>query len=154
MLSKTRCLTCVGVHKSARHTANPSFHAIIKVSTILGTLTMLKMSINKVRKPSTTIPHRKLCKKTRNDEKCFKNDLCGTVVAYLHKEKDVAHTETTHCMYLMSQHGRYDHALQCEIFKLCRAHYRGFEESQRATQGEKHARQFLMGTRCQQHDDD
>ena len=35
-----------------------------------------------------------------------------------------------------------------------RAHYRGFEGSQRATLGEKHARHFSRGAECQQHDDD
>ena len=46
--SKTRCLMCVGVGRSdGRHKANPSFHAITKISRILGTLAMLMMGINK-----------------------------------------------------------------------------------------------------------
>ena len=46
--SKTRCLICVGVGRSdGRQKANPFFHAITKLSRILGTLPMLMMGINK-----------------------------------------------------------------------------------------------------------
>ena len=48
MLSKTRCLIRVGVGRSdGRQTANSSFHAVIKISRILGTFAMLMMGINK-----------------------------------------------------------------------------------------------------------
>ena len=48
MSSKTSCLICVGVGRSdGHHKANPSFHAITKVSRILETLTVLMMGINK-----------------------------------------------------------------------------------------------------------
>ena len=51
MCRETRCLVCVGVGRSdgrhnGRHKANPSFHAITKISRILGTLAMLMMGIN------------------------------------------------------------------------------------------------------------
>ena len=48
MSSKTRCLICVGVGRSdGCHEANPSFHAITKISRILEALTVLVMGINK-----------------------------------------------------------------------------------------------------------
>ena len=48
VLSKTRCLIRVGVGRSdGRHKANPSFHAITKISRILGISAMLMMGINK-----------------------------------------------------------------------------------------------------------
>ena len=46
--SETSCLICVGVGRSdGRHKANPSFHAITKISRILETLAVLMMGINK-----------------------------------------------------------------------------------------------------------
>ena len=44
VLSKTRCLMCVGVGRSdGRHKANPSFHAITKISRIREALAVLMM---------------------------------------------------------------------------------------------------------------
>ena len=53
MCRETRCLVCVGVGRSdgrhhGHHKANPLFHAITKISRILGTLAMLMMSINEI----------------------------------------------------------------------------------------------------------
>ena len=58
--SKTSCLICVGVGRTdGRHKAHPSFHAITKISRILGTLAMLMMGINKKasRKPNAAFPY-------------------------------------------------------------------------------------------------
>ena len=45
---KTRCLTCVGASRSDdSHEANPSFHAITKVSRVFTTLAVFVMGINK-----------------------------------------------------------------------------------------------------------
>ena len=46
--SETSCLICVGVGRSdGRHKANPSFHAITKISRILKALAVLMMGIDK-----------------------------------------------------------------------------------------------------------
>ena len=46
--ARPSCLRCVGLGRSdGRHEANPSFHAITKISRILGTLAVLMMGMNK-----------------------------------------------------------------------------------------------------------
>ena len=48
VLRKTRCLICVGVGRSdGRHKANPSFHAITKVSSVLRVKAVFMMGIDK-----------------------------------------------------------------------------------------------------------